>query len=270
MKAWKLHKIVILAGALFSSLFAAPAFAGVSILYYVGYGLYPYGATDVTNTTPGTGLLANNGSGRALVQLIYAGPNYQIDPVDPYNPLAGYISGDDVVWQSTIIEAGANGTDEWGFSNIPLAYTNLAWATAGFVYVRVFQDGTPQNGDTFYDSTLEAMDTTAVLDGIFSSTLAIDSGATSGVALDQLFGSTKIQNIDFNPETAGFVFAVPNGYALWAVYGADSVLPSGDWNWQTLVEGVHYSNENNVVTLMTTGDNAAPLQMIRLGLLRDF
>jgi hypothetical protein len=269
MKTKRVHLKAILAGALLLAPCASPAPAGVSLLYFVGYGLYPYGATDVTTTAPSTGLLANNGSGRALVQLIYAGPDHMISLVEPYNPLNGYVSGDDVVWQSSVIAAGTNDTDEWGFSNIPLAYTNLAWATAGFVFIRVFQDDTPQAGEAYYETSLLAMNTASALDGIFSQCFFIGS-STAGVALDRLFGSTAIQNVEFNPETAGLVFAVPNGYALWAVYGADSVVPSGDWNWQKLVEGTHYSNENNVVTLLTTGDNAAPLQMIRLGLLRDF
>ena len=174
----------VLAGALLFVLCAAPALAGVSLLYYVGYGLYPHSAIDTASTAPGTGLLANNGSGRALVQLIYAGPDYQINPIDLDNDSAGHVSGDDVVWQSTVIEMGTNEADEWGFSNIPLAYTNPAWATAGFVYVRVFQDDTPQNGEAFYDTPLLALNTGNTLDGIFSQWLPIGA-ATEGVALDQ-------------------------------------------------------------------------------------
>lgn len=270
MKAIPFHLKSYLAGLLLFILSSAPSPAGVSLLYYVGYGLYPSGANDVTNTSLGSGLLANNGSGRALIQLVYAGPDHQINPLDPYNPLHGYVSGDDVVWQSTVIEADQNDTDDWGFSNLPLAYSNPAWSTPGFVFVRVFQSDPPSLGEAFYTTPLFVLDTSLLSDGVFSQSLIIDGGPTCGVALDQSFGSTQIQSIEFHPDTAGFVFAVPNGYALWAVYGADSVLPSGDWNWQPLVEGTHYTNENNVVTLLTTGDNAAPLQMIRLGLLRDF
>ena len=173
MKTQMVHWKAILAGALLLALSAAPARAGVCVLYHVGYGLYPYGAADVTSTAPGSGLLANNGSGRALVQLLYAGPDHIVNPVDLGNSLAGYVSGDDQVWQTTVIESGMNDTDEWGFSNIPLAYTNLAWATAGFAFVRVFQDETPGNGDAFYESSLLALDTTATLDGIFSQPLVI-------------------------------------------------------------------------------------------------
>jgi hypothetical protein len=189
MKTKRGHLKAILAGALLFALCADPARAGVSLLYYVGYGLYPYGATDVTTTAPSTGLLANNGSGRALVQLIYAGADNRIgdgtNTFDLANAANGYVFGDDVVWQSTVIAAGTNDTDEWGFSNIPLAYTNSAWSTAGFVFIRVFQDDTPQYGDAFYDTPALAMNTASTMDGVLGQALTIDAGPTSGVALDR-------------------------------------------------------------------------------------
>ena len=270
MKTQKIRLNIVLACALLLVLCAAPARAGVSLLYYVGYGLYPNSALDTTATAPGTGLLANNGSGRALVQLIYAGPDYQINPIDPDNSLAGYVSGDDAVWQSTVIEMGINDTDEWGFSNIPLVYADPAWSTPGFVFVRVFQSDTPRLAEYFYVTPLLALDTSLLADGIFSQPFVIDHGPTTGVALGNSSGSTKIQSIVLDPETAGLVFAVPHGHSLKTVYGADSVLPSGDWNWEPLVEGTHYSDENNVVTLLTAGEGVAPLKMIRIGLLHDF
>jgi hypothetical protein len=271
MKPLRVHLKAILASALLFALCAAPALAGVSLLYYVGYGLYPYGATNTVTTAPGTGLLANNGSGRVLMQLIYAGPDYRIgdgtNTVDLANVANGYVAGDDVVWKSTVIAAGTNDTDEWGFSNIPLAYTNFAWSTAGFVFVRVFQDDTPQNGEAFYDTPLFAMNTASTMDGIFGQSFNLDNGPTEGVALDRLIGSTKIQNVEFDPEVSGFAFAVPDGFALQIVYGADTALPSGDWNWQPLKEVTHYTVTDGVVTLPTTGVYAFPRQMIRIGLL---
>lgn len=258
---------IVLACALLLVLCAAPARAGVSLLYYVGYGLYPNSALDTTATAPGTGLLANNGSGRALVQLIYAGPDYQINPIDPDNSLAGYVSGDDAVWQSTVIEMGINDTDEWGFSNIPLVYADPAWSTPGFVFVRVFQSDTPRLAEYFYVTPLLALDTSLLADGIFSQPFVIDHGPTTGVALGNSSGSTKIQSIVFDPETAGLVFAVPDGFALHAVYGADAVLPGGDWNWWPCKEGTHYTVTNGVVTFKTTGANATAQKIIRLGLL---
>ena len=60
------------------SLCAAPAFADFAIQYFVGYGLYYPFAPDTTSTVSRTtGLLATNGTHRALIQLIWAGPNGQ-------------------------------------------------------------------------------------------------------------------------------------------------------------------------------------------------
>jgi hypothetical protein len=280
MKTQRVHLKNVLAGALLFALCAAPARAGVSLLYYVGYGLYPYGAADVATTAPGTGLLANNGSGRALVQLIYAGPDNTIGDgvyvMDPSNAANGYVEGDDVVWQSTVIETGVNGVDEWGFSNTPFAYTNLAWATACFVYVRVFQDDSPQTGEAFYDTPLVAVDTTSIMGGVFGQSFTIDAGPTSGVALDQT-GPLEpnpwpgrepiIQPGGFDPETATFGLGLPMGYLLGGVYGADTILPGGEWNWQPLAEGTNYVVDGAFITIQTTGESIPAQQMIRIGLI---
>jgi len=178
----------ILAGALLLALFTIPALAGVNMLYYVNYGLYPYAATNTTTTVPGTGLLANNGSGSALLQLIYAGSDMMIGDgtniFDLSNGANGLVAGDDVVWQSTTIEAGVSGTDEWGFSSMMFPYGDSDWSTAGFIYLRVFQDESPQLGEAFYDSPLLALDTASTMGGIFGQTFSID-GSTAGIALNQ-------------------------------------------------------------------------------------
>ena len=74
----------------------------------------------------------------------------------------------------------------------------------------------------------------------------------------------------FTPEAASFTFTIPFSYSLHAVYGADSILPSGDWNWQPLTEGTDYTVTNGVVTLLTTRTGVAPRNMIRIGLQHDF
>jgi hypothetical protein len=189
MKTMNIHLKTVLAGIVLLALCTVPAVAGVSLLYYVGYGLYPYGAGDVTTTTPGTGLLANNVSGRALVQLIYAGADSLIgdgsNRVDLANAANGYVAGDDAVWQSAVIEAGVDGADEWGFSSTMFNYSDLAWVCSGFVFARGFQDDTPGSGDAFYDTPLEAMNTSSTMDGVFGQAFTIDAGPTAGVALDQ-------------------------------------------------------------------------------------
>ncbi len=168
---------------------AALARGGVSIRTYVGFGLYPYGATNTTDTTPGTGLLANNGSGRALMQLIFAGADNMIgdgsDIADMDNAANGYVAGDDVVWQSRILETGVDDVDGWGFtSTLPAPHTDLAWTTAGFVFVRVFQDETPHLGEAFLDSGLLALDAAYINPAMPPQNLTITG------ALDSRFAET--------------------------------------------------------------------------------
>jgi len=127
--------------------------AGVNVNWYVGYGVYPQGAADTTSTTAGTGLLANNGSGQTILQLIWAGADNAIDLVNPGNSGSGYVSDDDVVWASIPVTSGAGGYDEWVFNATPPTYVNATF-TAGFVYIRVFQDETPVGGEYYQDSSL--------------------------------------------------------------------------------------------------------------------
>ena len=122
---------------------APVAQAGIRVQYFAGYGLYPAGSPDTASTAPGTGLLAANGSHRALVQLISAGPNHANDGLDLDDPAGGYTGGDDVVLDSRILEAGVDGVDEWGYTAAlppPFASTN---SPALPLFVRVHQEDAP-------------------------------------------------------------------------------------------------------------------------------
>ena len=194
MKTKMVQMNIFQASALVLALCVIPARAGINIRYFVGYGLYPYGATDVTNTAAGTGLLANNGSGRALVQLIYAGPDHLVgdgsNRVDLANSANGYVAGDDTAWQSAILEAGANDVDEWGFtSTLPAPYVNEAWAASGRIFARTYQDDTPQHGDAFFDSPTLAFNPDLLRFSPNGDVLVIETGSnampTAGIALDQ-------------------------------------------------------------------------------------
>jgi hypothetical protein len=279
---------------------ALSAQAGNRIQYFVGYGLYPPDgpfSPDTSSTTPGTGLLAVNGSHRALIQLIWAGENNIKEGFDPFNVSGGFVDGDDVVFDSRIIEAGVDGVDEWGYTSSPpppLVTTN---SIPKFVFVRVHQDTTPSpDCHWYFDSPLVApADMSSDIPNPASDALAtvitLETGGetvpATGVALDQTqfpFGcpiegpswnpdppdAPQIQYVEFNPATTGISFPIPYSYSFNAVYGADAVLPSGDWNWQLLEEGTHYTVTNGVVTLVTTGEGIPALQMIRLGLIHDF
>ena len=267
---------------------AAPACADYQVQYGVGFGVYyPY-AGDTTSTSPGEGLLALNGSHRTLIQLIWAGPNGVADHKISFGGSPG---GDDVLLDSRIIEAGVNGVDEWGYtSSLPPPYISTNSAQKP-VFVRVHQDDTPSSLSCWYDSPLIYPEDIgrSTLEGCFATILHVENGSeilpTTGVRLDQTAlldtiqiwfpdppptNSPAIRNIDFDPEAAGFTFSLPYSYSLHAVYGADAVLPTGDWNWQPLTEGTDYTVTNGVVTLLTTGAGVAPRNMIRIGLHHDF
>ncbi len=179
----------LLVAALAGALGSLPAAAGLKIRGYVGYGVYPPGAGDVTQTAPGSGLLANNGSGRALLQLIYAGADGVVgdgvQAVDLDNAANGCTAGDDVVWQSTVLEWGRDDVDEWGFTSaLPDAYTNDSWTTSGYAYVRVFQDESPDCGDGYFDTPLAALQTTMSRIDPFGQSIVVGDSA-AGVALDR-------------------------------------------------------------------------------------
>lgn len=138
---------------------SAVAQAGVNVQWYVAYGVYPQGAADVTSVTAGTGLLANNGSGSTILQLIWAGADNAIDIADPNQTGGGngdYVSDDDVVWATITAVDGAAGYDEWVFNSVTPVYVNATF-TAGFVYARVFQDETPAGGEYYHDTSLLAL-----------------------------------------------------------------------------------------------------------------
>ena len=268
---------------------AVSARADYRIQYFVGYGLYAPGA-DTNSTTPGTGLLAVNGSHRTLIQLISAGPNGERE-YDWFNTSNFFLGGDDAVLDSRIIEAGVDGVDEWGYTaSLPPPYVT----TNSFlppVYVRVYQDANPSwPRDWSYDSPLTYPQNTSIaspLGEAFATLINIETGnesvPTSGVTLawDDCItcpdmwtpeppSVPEIKYVEFTPATTGISFPIPYSYSFNALYGADAVLPGGGWNWQLLEEGTHYTVANGVVTLVTTGENVAPLQMIRLGLIHNF
>ena len=275
--------------ALALTLCAAPARADYQVQYFVGYGLYYPFATNTASTTPGEGLLARNSTHRTLIQLIWAGPDGIIAHPEFSISLGEYVYGDDVVLESRIIEAGINGVDEWGYtSSLPPPYASTN-STQKPVFVRVHQDETPTMSSWYYDSPLvwpEDVESHPV-SSCFATILPIETGSetvpTSGVCLNQTLILDPIENwfpdlplepvihdVEFTPESADITFTIPFSYSLHAVYGADSILPSGDWNWQPLTEGTDYTLTNDLLTLLTTGTSVAPRHMVRIGLIHNF
>lgn len=190
-------KKVILGLAAMTMAVAMTANAGINVQYSVAFGLYPFGAPDVTSVDPGTGLLAANGTGSTLIQLIYAGANGVAD--GGVTSIATTI--DDVVLQSRVISTSL-GYDDWGFiGSVPSPFTNPVF-TPGNVFVRVFQTETPVVGQYYYDTATLALEDRS-LDIAFTQSLLIDS-ANAGIAL----------NIPIVPEPSVMAFLGIGGLVL--------------------------------------------------------
>lgn len=113
----------------------------------------------------GNAILDNNS---VLWQLIYAGVNDAIDPI-PTGSIPGATDayGDDDVWAyRTIAQGGGTASedgstwDNWlSYQSGNTVYTDMAWSTAGYVYQRIFESSTPENGTWYYESGLTALNT---------------------------------------------------------------------------------------------------------------
>ena len=271
------------------SLCAASASADYRIHYFVGYGIYAPTAGDLVSATPGTGLLAANGSHRTLIQLISTGAN-GVREFDPLNGANYFLGGDDEVLDSRILAAGVDGVDEWGYTATPPPPYVTTNSFLPPVFVRVYQDDHPAwPSDWNYDSPLvspQAVGTGSVQDA-FATILHVETGnesvPTSGVTLawdgcldcednwhPEAPADPEIQNLEFDPATAGSSFAVPYSYSLNAVYGADAALPGGGWDWKRLSDGADYAVVDGVVTLATAGAGRPRFRIVRLGLFHDF
>jgi hypothetical protein len=149
---------------------ASVATAGVGISWSTLYGAYDHDSPDVTG---GSNALLDSYS--ALWQLIYAGANNVADaiddPMNPVDPIAwaanDYLAGDDVLWAQRTISMGGGAAPEDGtvwdnwMINQPgpsVVYEDLAWNTAGFVYMRVFEGSSPAGSSWFYQTGLLALD----------------------------------------------------------------------------------------------------------------
>ena len=108
----------------------------------------------------------------------------------------------------------------------------------------------------------------------YGTTTLTATDAVSGASAD--FGVTfsvnpnePIGDITFSPATGNISFAIPAGYGLGTIYGADCQLVGGDWDWQELSPDPpdpDYEVDAGIVTIL--GD-AAQRRIIRVGWLPD-
>ena len=172
------------------------ATAGVGIQWGTLYGAYDHNAPNLTDDPSAFQLLANYS---AIWQLIYAGADNAIDDISTAVPVAGgpngdYVLGDDEVWaQRTIAQGGGTASEDstvwnnWMINQSgTVVYEDLSWATAGFVYQRVFE-GTPANGTWYFQTPLLALNTGYVGGGQPPQDFFLDTGTAGfqpGIQID--------------------------------------------------------------------------------------
>lgn len=136
------------------------------VAWFVNWGAYTHDATDLV--TQDSGALLDNYD--VLWQLIYAGENNAIDPVDVDNSANGYVSGDDEVLGTQGVDgaryysSGNSGIfDNYLYSDDTAgAVTELDFTKADensyYVYQRIYESQTPAAGTYYYESELVKLD----------------------------------------------------------------------------------------------------------------
>lgn len=152
-------------GLMFASLLAVStmALAANELTWFINYGMYTHDASDLVSEDSGAILDQYD----VLWQLIYAGQNNKIDPIDLTNTTGGYVAtgddGDDVVLGSRTLSNGDSDIfDNYLFTGdtpstsitLPSDYTE-----GMYVFQRVFESQTPVEGTYYYESELVQLDT---------------------------------------------------------------------------------------------------------------
>ena len=150
-----------------ASLLAASAMALANdVAWVINYGVYTHDATDLV--TEDSGAILDNYD--VLWQLIYAGPNNAIDPVDIDNSAKGYVSGDDEVLGTQGVDgaryysSGNSGVfDNYLFTDDAAgAVTSLSYTYSEdnpyYVYQRIYESQEPTAGTYYYESDLTLLD----------------------------------------------------------------------------------------------------------------
>ena len=215
--------------------------------FAAGEDVLAFTATVVSVTSGSAKIVASNVASGAWAE-------YDVHPIAPDLGIDGpwQVYGLGAV-QYTLTRTGAVG-DEIALSSSDEGVATVP-ATATF--------GTGESAITF------------IATGVgYGATTLYATDAVSGVTAD--FGVTfemnpeqPIGQITFNPATGDLSFALPAGYCIGSVYGADCQLVGGDWDWQVLTPeppNPDYAVADGVVTIL--GD-AAQRRIIRIGWIVD-
>ncbi|MBR4250694.1 MAG: PEP-CTERM sorting domain-containing protein [Kiritimatiellae bacterium] len=145
-----------------AGLLAASAMAWANdVSWMVNWGVYTHDASDLVTTESGAVLDQYD----VLWQLIYAGPNNTIDPVDV--SASGFVSGDDEVLGTRELSKGDAIFDNYLYLQEGVSYENtvtpLTYSYSEddpyYVYQRIYESQKPEAGTYYYESPLVKLDT---------------------------------------------------------------------------------------------------------------
>ena len=212
--------------------------------FAAGETVLTFTATVVSVTSGAAKIVASNAATGAWAE-------YNVYPIAPDLGIDGpwLVYGLGAV-QYTLTRTGAVGDE------IALSSTNEGVATVPATATF----GTGETAITFFATGVGYGTTTLVATDAVSGVTA-DFGVTFEMNPDQPIGQ-----ITFNPATGDFSFAIPVGYGVGSVYGADCQLVGGDWDWQLLEPETDYAVAGGIVTIV--GD-AAQRRIIRIGWVAD-
>ena len=116
---------------------------------------------------------------QTIAQLIFS-TDATIDPPDPNNVAGGYVSGDDVVYDTRVFNYPTN-SDTWASTWLQF-HSNVF--TPGYLYCRIFQDDTPAIGEAYYDTVLYTAQDAG--DPPASMSIEMNTDLVNGNGLDQV------------------------------------------------------------------------------------
>lgn len=247
--------------------------AGVGIAWTTCNGAYDHTAIDLTG---GDHALLDSYS--ATWQLVYAGPNNQIDLPGASAGLPGiednYVSGDDIVLaQRTIPIGGGCGSDNTIWDNWMLnyggnvVYENMAWSwsTPCYVYQRIYE-GTPSFNIWWHDTDLFAVDTNYA-QGDPPQIFDVDPEC-GGFKPDQQRLFLELPQLEVNPESINFTSSSWSGRTI-AVSANVSWTAGTNASWLA-VTGGSVGLGNGTVTFSVAANEGASVRTGKVVVISDY